>query len=509
MHFRPPPLTAAWRAVLPALLFLPMVLAPPLNHDVAAVLAFTRRWLAGERLYVDLIDVNPPLIFLLNVAPAMLAEFVPQRLALVFCVLALGGVCGWLSARARDRATEGMTERAFLDALPVLLVLGAGYDFGQREHLMVIAALPYVCTAAGRATGRRVPGAVAIAVLAALGFALKPFFLVVPAMVEVSVLLARRPSGLRALLGDATPWLLGLVWLVYLAVIALGFPDFHRVVLPMIWEAYVDLGSLTWAEGLAVPFMATSLALLLPGLVLAWVGAGQGALPRLLGCAGVGAVMAALAQHKGWSYHILPTELFALALVGLVAARWRDRADPARDPGRAAMGLVGLAVVFLVANGDAPWMQLAHPGGEAERLSALLRGQIPNGRVLALSAEIHPVFPATNDAGVRTTQRAMSTWPLQGAYATCPVDGSRFRAPAAMGPAEAFFFRTLAEDFSSSPPDAVLLDTDPGLPACNGQKFDFVAYFSRHPAFAATWARYRRVGAEGMFQLYRRGPAPP
>ena len=42
---------------------------PPLNHDAAALLHFSQRWLAGERLYVDLIDVNPPLIFVAQPGP--------------------------------------------------------------------------------------------------------------------------------------------------------------------------------------------------------------------------------------------------------------------------------------------------------------------------------------------------------------------------------------------------------------------------------------------------------
>ena len=61
---------------LPALLFLLMVLSPPLNHDVAAVLNFSERWFAGERLYIDLIDVNPPLIFSLNLIPAAIAAWI-------------------------------------------------------------------------------------------------------------------------------------------------------------------------------------------------------------------------------------------------------------------------------------------------------------------------------------------------------------------------------------------------------------------------------------------------
>ena len=47
------PWTRVVLGLLPALLFLPMVLSPPMNHDVAAVLAFTQRWLGGEKLYSE------------------------------------------------------------------------------------------------------------------------------------------------------------------------------------------------------------------------------------------------------------------------------------------------------------------------------------------------------------------------------------------------------------------------------------------------------------------------
>ncbi len=57
---------------IPAPLFVPVVLSPPLKHGVAAVLNFSERWLNREQLYVDLIDVNPPLIYVLNRTPAFL-----------------------------------------------------------------------------------------------------------------------------------------------------------------------------------------------------------------------------------------------------------------------------------------------------------------------------------------------------------------------------------------------------------------------------------------------------
>src|SRR5580658_4592809 len=96
-------------ALLPVLLFVPFVLAPPINHDVAAVLSFSERWLAGEHLYSDLIDVNPPLIYVLNLLPAAIAAAtgLDAVIALQGCLVAFGLFVWWLAVRTRDRAAEG------------------------------------------------------------------------------------------------------------------------------------------------------------------------------------------------------------------------------------------------------------------------------------------------------------------------------------------------------------------------------------------------------------------
>ena len=209
-------------ALAPALLFLPAVLAPPVNHDVAAILSFSQRWLGGERLYTDLIDVNPPLIFVLNLIPAGIASWTQLDAieALRVCVFGYGAFAGWLAFRVRDRACEGVAERLFVDVLPALFLLAAGYDFGQREHLMALGALPYLLCAARRATGERPRGRVAAALLASVAFALKPHFLAIPALVEFGVIAERGFRRSRTSLRDPVPWIMGALWLAYLALAA-------------------------------------------------------------------------------------------------------------------------------------------------------------------------------------------------------------------------------------------------------------------------------------------------
>ena len=87
------------RALVPSAFYvLPLAWAvaylfPPADFDASLILAVAQRWLEGERLYVDLVDVNPPLIFVLNLIPAAIAKLtgLSGPVVMVLCVLALIG----------------------------------------------------------------------------------------------------------------------------------------------------------------------------------------------------------------------------------------------------------------------------------------------------------------------------------------------------------------------------------------------------------------------------------
>jgi hypothetical protein len=474
-----------------------------------------------DRLYSDLIDVNPPLIFVLNLVPAWIASATPLGAvaALRLCMLAYGGFCWWLSLRIRDRAAEGPVERAFLDVLPALFLFDTGYDFGQREHLMTLAALPYVLAAARRAAGEVPRGCVAAGLLAGVGFALKPYFLGVPALIELCVLLARRPDGaflpgmlvsLRRSLRDPVPWLMAGVWAVYLASLPVVFPDYLSTMMPLVWGFHRDLGSPTIRQVLLTARVGAAICLLLPVLAAAFrhrptaLSAPGAALPPLLALAALAAFAAIIAQQRGWSPHIMPIEMFACGLAGVLAARWIDRrriSIGAPAPYTVAAVLGGLFALYAVSNGEAPWRQIAYPDSPAAGLAALLEREAAGERVLVLSPVIDPVYPALNYAGAQSTLRTMSTWLLQDAYRTCLPDGRRYREVWEMGRPEFFVYRTVAEDFAPAPPAAVLVDSDAGIPVCGGA-FDFVAYFRRHPLFAEVWSHYQLTATWGRFRLY-------
>ncbi len=497
----------AWLALLPVAFFVPWVLAPPLNHDVAAVLAFSQRWLAGERLYSDLIDVNPPLIYLLNLLPAWLARAtgIEAVTALQGCLLAWGAAVWALALRLRDPTVEGPVERLLLAVLPGLFVFSVGYDFGQRDPLMAASALPYLYAAARRARGEAPRGRIAAAVLAAVGFALKPYFLGIPALVELAVLAG---CGPRRWLRDPVPWIMAALWAVYLAALPLAFPHYVFGVLPLVWSLYLNQTGLSLIDMLMVPRVGAAVLLLAPLLWLALRPATRpdAALVRVLALAALGGLASAVVQRKGWSYQIVPLELFTLGLAVVLAARLLDALDAARRFAAAGLvALLGLAfVVWAAETNEAPWNELTYARSDAAGLTALLKRTAEGQRVLVLSPQVAPIFPALNYAHAILALRTMNMWMLEGNYRTCPADGRRYRDVQDMSASESFVFNTVAADFARAPPAAVIVDRYPGIPDCNDATFDFIAYFSRNPLFAETWSHYRPVAEWGRFRLFTR-----
>jgi len=160
-----------------------------INHDVAYYLFAAEKLLAGGGIPNAIYDVNPPLIILLSVPPVALAHMVGAPIPSIFVVYVFAlALLSFACALWALRATAGQRPRSaglLLAFLLVITLATAGYDFGQRGHLICILCLPYLCVVASRWAGGA-PSArasVACVTLAALGFFLKPQFLILPLVV--------------------------------------------------------------------------------------------------------------------------------------------------------------------------------------------------------------------------------------------------------------------------------------------------------------------------------------
>src|SRR5262249_14396045 len=182
---KPPPKLSPHieRLLLIPLFALPMVwlagyFFPPLNHDVAAILDVSGRWVNGERLYVDVIDENLPLTFIVHTIPVLTAKVLPGSVPFWFTTSVVAGIvisfvaCGRL-VRLVPSADHALTEGLLPPVLLFLFTVLPNEHFGQREHIMFVATAPYLFAAMARAEGvqLRLGAALAIGLVAGLALA--------------------------------------------------------------------------------------------------------------------------------------------------------------------------------------------------------------------------------------------------------------------------------------------------------------------------------------------------
>src|SRR5262249_32255539 len=118
-------------------------------------------------LYRDIVEVNPPLIFYVTVA-----------LSFATCTK-VAYVCGVSLSILVSAAWCYRLRGLPFGALALgAMILGGFTDFGQRDHLALVFAMPFIAKRAGAPRGE----SVALGIWAFVGLGLKPIFLTVPAL---------------------------------------------------------------------------------------------------------------------------------------------------------------------------------------------------------------------------------------------------------------------------------------------------------------------------------------
>ena len=393
------------------------VLRLPLKDDVAWLLYVARRWMAGRELYTDLVEVNPPLIVWISAMPIRLSGWlrVPTDLvAMPFFIAIVLGCAWWTSGLLRGYGT------LFAQRLPVFAVIGTvllavpGVEVGQREHLLIAAALPFLALFARELDGEptRLPVAIAAGILAGLGCALKPRYAVVFVMLEGLALLRGR-FAVRALTVSAVATLLA-----YGASILVFCPNYMRRAVPLALALYgatdVPALQLMQRNAAAVP------------------GAGGGrrpavAAPSQPAGAQPRAGAAAVRRHHHGGVRAGRQEL----VLSPPARDGRDRAGAA-VPGGLGAGQPGRGwprvwVPLLVAERrgggvrggqrqrlePAVALAVTPERNTVDRLEALIRREKAK-RYIAFSEWIALGFPVVNNTGVVWTSRFDSMWALKG-----------------------------------------------------------------------------------------------
>ena len=484
-----------------------------INHDVAWYLYSAQAYLDKGTLYKDIFwEVNPPLALYLTVLPVFLAGLIHASpidmfILYIFFFVALSLV---LVGHLLSRIT-GLTrlhQYSILSGMFLLLVIFPGGDFGQREHLMVIFSLPYLMLTAIHMYGGVCawPIRTFLGIMAAIGFALKPYFLVVPIALEVYRFVKNRSFA-----GTIRCETVGLAFTIgmYIVIIGLFTPDYVTHVLPYA-RAFYNRAYET--SLLAVIIRPETFFLLMTTIVYFTLRTSRTwnrFTELLLLTSGCFFVIYAF-QSKGWSYQVYPVSVsMTLALISMVMAELNDlKFSGPRETTMVShwpkllllITLLGTIVGHQTARGN-------YQNAFMTRMAPIVQHYATGSSIYIFSSSVHTGFPLVNYAGVQWSSRFPTLWLLPGLVrsqheSSVADDHELFRE------IEAFSIKSVVTDLSNNPPTLIIVDVARHKPFYGGVQFDYLEFFMKDPEFKNIWTRYQQIADLGDFQIYLFQPTP-
>jgi hypothetical protein len=300
------PLAAAAIAALIQSLFMAV------DCDVSWLITVNEKMLAGQRLYIDVIEVNPPASIWLYTPPVWVAHQLglrPEALVVAFFIVAALFSCA-VTARISKGLRHPPHQPAFSAVLAFVTLLLPLGNFAQREHAALLLALPVLAGIAVLAAGRTAPvrAQLALGTAAALIIAIKPHFAL--AIAPALIFAAWRARSVRRVLPLA--FAAAAVVALYAIAVTVFTPAYFRL-LPVLAGAYMPLRE-KWTVLLLGPVVIVPLALYALAFALRPRPSNLLAAVLLMGSAGFAA--AALIQGKGYLNHALPG--MALGFVAVI-----------------------------------------------------------------------------------------------------------------------------------------------------------------------------------------------
>lgn len=448
-------------------------------NDVAWQLWVARQLAHGINLYTDIIEINPPLWFWSAIPIVDLAQLLGVRSyhVLIVCVLALDVVALLLVRRLCDQVQRG---ELIVLGFPLITLFAFPDLFGQREHLTLIAIMPYLALVARRVEGLQASKMIAIVcgALAAFGIALKPHFLIVPFVLEMFYVARIRCVTFRLEL-----LALGITLVSYTLSALLFARAYFVTIVPIITLAYQDYNQ-TILYQLHQPVVAMCCLLLLSLPLYGWP---KSMVARAALLAGLAFLAAYFLQAKGWRYHSLPAMgCFALAIVA-EAERFCWRAASLAQ--RAALTLVALAMLSLV-------LPVAQGAWHDNRTNGMLATHdLKAGDVVGvLSTSGARYWPIPEERNFVWPSRYMTYWTV-----IHTIEASRSGRPDSKTAAMTREVQHNAvEDFACHPPKRILEDRY----NVDFLKTGLIHFFSTDPDFATLMRSYRRGPNYGEFATY-------
>jgi hypothetical protein len=429
-----------------------------INPDVA-FLVWAANEVMGPPVYgVDILDVNPPLGFLIYMPAVLMAPIFGFEWGIRLWMLCLS----ILSVSALWHTADKSLRLPVTTVLVLFVTLAYPHHFAQREQIALLLCAPYV---AGPSSRRGL--GVLIGVMAGIGFSIKPHFLIPLALVFA----LRRKIGVeeRAIIA---------VGAVYAIVLLVFFQ-------PYLFEMVPKAAANYWAISLSWRDIALQAGLFMFSAIPLAAGAAPQPAARPFFMAGLGFAIAALLQNKGFYYHYLPA--FGFLVMFLTASLFNQK----RFVAIAAALFLIVQITFL---GEIANSWVTHYAKVMPRHQQVQAEIDSSASYVTLIAETYPAFPAAIYSPSRYAGMAIYQLFLP-AVAKYELGLSTRDPEMAKRLALAQAIQELRRK-----PELVIVSPN----EYDGRYFDSLEWYMRDEGFRELWKDYYPTRKIGRLTFYRR-----
>ena len=477
-----------------------------LNQDVAWMLYGGQVLLDGGIYGIDIVDPNPPLIFWVSAVVVAVARLLGTTSQLVYDLAVMGlivvsvGLCHLIYTRRAVSRHEGWLVSVLF---AIAMVVPAGRDFGQRDHVTVVMVMPYLFAISARLDGQQTPRVWQLCAggLAGIGIALKPFFLLLWLVPEAYVVFHH---GLNGIWRRHETMMVLATQLFYAAVVVSFAPEYLQMAGQLL--GYQD----AYTSAIPVNNPATKYVLLAIGLTLVF----RPRLPnielrRVLLLNVVACVAVLLMQAKGFRYHYVPVYVASLCLANVVVLGSRTTRVFGVTAFRTPVGAIACVLVVLgsAATGLHTRNVLSYRNGTVEELQRAVEMYAPTDPIFVASPTVPPAFPLVNLSGATWSSRYSCQWLIPASYSDEQRGASpfRYRQVQEMPEQERLAIDHLMEDLQTRTPALIVVPLDSVWPMTGA--FDWLRYLEHEPRFVSFFDNYQYVGEVGRYGLYARRAA--
>lgn len=483
----------------------------PLEGDVGYLMEMSERILMGGKYGNEIFETNPPMILYLYIPPVLLAKlfsvshvFAVRSYTLFIATLSI--FCSIAILNKIIKPNDTVVTKVIFYILFFILIFLPSHEFAQRDHLVLIFMLPYLFSSvlALQNKDRLSPWvAILIGTIAGLGFALKPYFLVTPCLIELYFVIRTRKFWGWVRVESI---MILVVLIMYLISIFMFQPNYINIIVPLLpiyfqgfhaslFDTVINVSNVFCLMGLAVfcvYFKKDDYRLLNIIIVLALIGM----------------MLAYVIARSPWFYHVIPAWGLTCLLMGSYLAQNISACCKSNK-----IRMVDCFVILLIATFlyyipmNIYYSNITHAIHKKYRqsildLTSFIQSLPGRHKLYCFSSEGTMCYPLVyNTDSLYGTGYPFFWWLLGLIELENYPEGKKLTLT--LLKQHNFLIERVAKDLTIYQPDIIIIrKNEEALSAI--PKFNYIEYFSKNERFSEAWKNYDFLKSIENYDLYKR-----